>query len=53
MTEQLCQEYKRVCLTVAPGEKNPELVVWFRGTREMIHFFRDKRREIGLDSSAG
>lgn len=44
-------EYRGATLTLTSGD-NPEVTAWFRGSREMIHLFRDKLREMGIESPA-
>ena len=50
LPESLRDEYKGAVVTVTAGEKNQEeLVLIFRGAKEMIQIYRDKLRELGLD----
>lgn len=48
--EKLREEYHRVCVTVSQVEKERELVALFHGSWEMVELFRQKLRELGLES---
>jgi hypothetical protein len=50
LPQEWLHEYRRVGLTVDPGDKGQELVAWFRGSKEMIEVYREKLRESGLDA---
>ena len=50
LPESLLEQYQRVYVTVTPGEKEDELVAGFHGAREMVELFRQKLRELGLES---
>ncbi|MGH9651643.1 MAG: hypothetical protein ACRD3I_14390 [Terriglobales bacterium] len=50
LPQSLRDEYNGAVVTVASGEKNQEeLVLIFRGAKEMIQIYRDKLRKLGID----
>lgn len=51
MGEALLKEYQPVRVVIEQGEKEPELVAQFHGSRAMVHTFLAKLREAGLVSS--
>ena len=49
LPESLREEYRRTAVSVAPGEKGEELVILFRGAREMVEIYRARMKALGID----
>lgn len=49
LPDSLRDEYRGAVVTVANGEKGDELVILFRGAKEMVEIYRSRLKALGID----